>query len=70
MSRWIDETNVHLWANCTTPDCEHKACTVLDSELCFPCTMRVRKMSPDEGRRLIKERREEAFGVGCDKEVT
>jgi hypothetical protein len=63
---WINEDNVHLWQNCETPDCENRACTVLDSVWCFPCTMRVRKMSPEDGRRLIKQRREETFGVGCD----
>jgi len=63
---WIDKNNVHLWPNCVTPDCENKQCSVLDSEHCFPCTMRIRRMDPNEGRRLIKQRREEAFGVGCD----
>jgi hypothetical protein len=64
--KWISKENVHLWPNCATPDCEYKACTVLDSTHCFPCTMRLRKMDPEEGRKLIKSIREKAFGVGCD----
>jgi hypothetical protein len=63
---WIDSANIYLWPNCATPDCDAKACTVLDADCCFPCTMRIIKMNPDDGRKLIKQRREEAFGVDCD----
>lgn len=66
MIKWINADNFHLWQNCTIPDCENKACTTLDSELCFPCTMRARKMSHKEGERIIKKLREYTFGVGCD----
>jgi len=67
-SKWITPDNVHLWPNCLTPDCDNKSCVSLDSEYCGPCTMKIRNLTLEEAHLQIKQRREEAFGKGCDED--
>lgn len=54
------------WPECYWPNCTAKSCGPLGSSYCFPHTIFIRGITTEEGRRQIKERREQAFGVGCD----
>jgi hypothetical protein len=53
------------WPDCHWAGCAAKSCVPLSSSYCFPHTILIRGISADEGRRQIKARREQAFGVGC-----
>jgi hypothetical protein len=40
MSETFDEqTLLDGWPNCTTPDCQYKACTWADVDWCFQCAV-------------------------------